>query len=132
MNDRERQQKRTQLFLGMKRKHPDALLLLRAGDWYHVHGEDAKALNEVCGITVEKKRISAGAKMGTGYFAKFRGHELDIYLPKLVRAGKRVAICDGVENPDANKKPVKRGITESMNPAPAAPEPDEYGQLSLF
>lgn len=112
----------------MKAKHPDALLLFRIGNFYEAYRDDASTCSQLLGITLIRRHSD-----GESYFtAGFPSHALDTFLPKLVRAGKRVAICDGVEDPDANKKPVKRGITELMNPAPAAPQPDKYGQLSLF
>ena len=116
----------------MKAKHPDALLLFRVGNFYEAYRDDASTCSQLLGITLIRRHSD-----GESYFtAGFPHHALDTFLPKLIRAGKRVAICDGVEDPDANKKPVKRGITELTTPQPeppaAAPKPDKYGQLALF
>lgn len=109
----------------MKAKHPDALLLFRVGDFYEAYRDDASTCSQLLGITLIRRHSD-----GESYYtAGFPHHALDTYLPKLVRAGKRVAICDLLEKPQPL---VKRGITELINPAPAAPQPDKYGQLSLF
>jgi len=89
-------------FHDLKKKHPDALLLFRCGDFYDSYEDDAKACAEILGITLTK--CKNGISM-----AGFPFHALDTYLPKLIRAGKRVAICDQIEDPKA-KKPTKRGI----------------------
>ena len=96
-------------FEDLKKKHPDALLLFRCGDFYESYREDAEACAQVLGITLTKS-----AKDGL-QMAGFPYHALDTYLPKLIRAGKRVAICDQIEAP-ADKKRVKRGITELVTP----------------
>lgn len=94
----------------LKAKHPEALLLFRCGDFYESYREDAVALSEVLGITLTK-RSSDNINM-----AGFPYHALDTYLPKLIRAGKRVAICDQIE--DGNTKAlVKKGISEMVTPS---------------
>ena len=100
-------------FYEMKAKHPDAVLLYRVGDFYETYGEDAIIASEILGITLTRR--SNGAGSGTE-MAGFPHHALDTYLPKLVRAGKRVAICDQLEDPKLTKKLVKRGITELVTP----------------
>lgn len=97
-------------FEAMKAKHPDAVLLFRVGDFYEAYGEDAKIAADVLGITLTKRKdeIMAG----------FPHHSLDAYLPKLVRAGKRVAFCDQLEDPKLTKKLVKRGETSDGADAP--------------
>lgn len=100
-------------YFDIKAKHPDAILLFRVGDFYEMYGEDAVAGAEILGI-VQTKRAN-----GTAQFVEMAGfphHALDTYLPKLVRAGKRVAICDQLEDPKMTKKLVKRGITELVTP----------------
>lgn len=100
-------------FYEMKAKHPDAVLLYRVGDFYETYGADAITASEILGITLTRR--SNGAGSGTE-MAGFPHHALDTYLPKLVRAGKRVAICDQLEDPKLTKKLVKRGITELVTP----------------
>lgn len=100
-------------FYEMKAKHPDAVLLYRVGDFYETYGTDAITASEILGITLTRR--SNGASSGTE-MAGFPHHALDTYLPKLVRAGKRVAICDQLEDPKLTKKLVKRGITELVTP----------------
>ena len=100
-------------FLEMKKKHPDAILLYRVGDFYETYGPDAVTASEILGITLTRR--SNGAS-GNTEMAGFPHHALDTYLPKLVRAGKRVAICDQLEDPKLTKKLVKRGITELVTP----------------
>ena len=124
-----------QQFDELKAKHPEALLLFRCGDFYESYREDAVALSEVLGITLTK-RSSDNINM-----AGFPYHALDTYLPKLIRAGKRVAICDQIEDPKA-KTLVKRGITDLVSGAeqpaePAAPKrrgrkPKAESQSELF
>lgn len=100
-------------YFDIKAKHPDAVLLFRVGDFYEMYGEDAIVGAEILGI-VQTKRAN-----GTAQFVEMAGfphHALDTYLPKLVRAGKRVAICDQLEDPKMTKKLVKRGITELVTP----------------
>ena len=100
-------------FFEMKEKHPDAILLFRVGDFYETYGEDAIVASEILGITLTR-RSNGGA--GATEMAGFPHHALDTYLPRLVRAGKRVAICDQLEDPKLTKKLVKRGITELVTP----------------
>lgn len=100
-------------YFEIKAQNPDAILLFRVGDFYEMYGEDAVVGAEILGI-VQTKRAN-----GTGLFVEMAGfphHALDTYLPKLVRAGKRVAICDQLEDPKMTKKLVKRGITELVTP----------------
>ena len=100
-------------FLDIKTQHPDAVLLFRCGDFYETYSTDAIVASEILGITLTKR---ANGKEKTVEMAGFPYHALDTYLPKLVRAGKRVAICDQLEDPKATKKLVKRGITELVTP----------------
>ncbi len=100
-------------FLDLKAKHPDALLLFRCGDFYETYSTDAVVASEILGITLTKR---ANGKEKTIEMAGFPHHALDTYLPKLIRAGRRVAICDQLEDPKLTKKLVKRGITELVTP----------------
>ena len=100
-------------FLELKAKHPDAVMLFRCGDFYETYSTDAVVAAEILGITLTKR---ANGKGKTVEMAGFPHHALDTYLPKLVRAGKRVAICDQLEDPKMTKKLVKRGITELVTP----------------
>lgn len=100
-------------YFDVKAKHPDAILLFRVGDFYEMYGEDAVIGSEILGI-VQTKRANGVAQHVE--MAGFPHHALDSYLPKLVRAGKRVAICDQLEDPKMTKKLVKRGITELVTP----------------
>ena len=100
-------------FLDLKAKHPDAVMLFRCGDFYETYSTDAIVASEILGITLTKR---ANGKGKTIEMAGFPHHALDTYLPKLVRAGKRVAICDQLEDPKMTKKLVKRGITELVTP----------------
>jgi DNA mismatch repair protein MutS len=102
--------------MDLKAKHPDAVLLFRCGDFYETYSEDAIVASEILGITLTK-RANGTAK--TVEMAGFPFHALDTYLPKLIRAGKRVAICDQLEDPKLTKKLVKRGITELVTPGVA-------------
>ena len=97
----------------IKQKHPDAILLFRVGDFYETFGSDAVKTSEILGITLTKRSNGAAAYVE---LAGFPYHALDTYLPKLVRAGQRVAICDQLEDPKFAKKIVKRGITELVTP----------------
>lgn len=97
----------------MKAKHPDAILLFRVGDFYETFSEDAIAAAEILGITLTRRANGAAQYVE---LAGFPHHALDTYLPKLVRAGKRVAICEQLEDPKLTKKLVKRGITELVTP----------------
>ena len=101
-------------FFELKAKHPDAIMLFRCGDFYETYSEDAIVASEILGITLTKR---ANGQAKSVEMAGFPFHALDTYLPKLVRAGKRVAICDQLEDPKMTKKLVKRGITELVTPA---------------
>ena len=103
-------------FFDLKAKHPDAVLLFRCGDFYETYCEDAVTASRILGITLTKRNngYNKGDEM-----AGFPHHALDTYLPKLIRAGKRVAICDQLEDPKLTKKLVKRGITELVTPGVA-------------
>jgi DNA mismatch repair protein MutS len=105
-----------QQFFDLKKKHPDAVLLFRCGDFYETYCDDAVEASRILGITLTKRNngYNKGDEM-----AGFPHHALDTYLPKLIRAGKRVAICDQLEDPKLTKKLVKRGITELVTPGVA-------------
>ena len=96
-----------------KAKYPDAILLFRVGDFYETFGEDAVKTSQILGIVLTKRSNGAAADQD---LAGFPHHALDTYLPKLVRAGYRVAICDQLEDPKLTKTLVKRGITELVTP----------------
>lgn len=100
-------------YVAIKRQHPDAILLFRVGDFYETFGEDAIKASEILGITLTRRANGAAAYVE---LAGFPHHALDTYLPKLVRAGQRVAICEQLEDPKLTKKIVKRGITELVTP----------------
>ncbi|WP_173651941.1 DNA mismatch repair protein MutS [Segatella bryantii] len=117
-------------FFSMKAQHPDALLLFRCGDFYETYGDDAIEASKVLGITLTRR--NNGGNTGQMEMAGFPHHALDTYLPKLIRAGKRVAICDQLEDPKKKRealkgkkgltemdKMVKRGITELVTPGVA-------------
>jgi DNA mismatch repair protein MutS len=104
-------------FFDLKAKHPDALLLFRCGDFYETYCDDAVEAARILGITLTKRNNGAGVKGDE--MAGFPHHALDTYLPRLIRAGKRVAICDQLEDPKLTKKLVKRGITELVTPGVA-------------
>jgi len=106
-----------QQFYDFKAKHPDAVLLFRCGDFYETYGEDAVSASEILGITLTRR--NNGGQTDTIEMAGFPYHALDTYLPRLVRAGRRVAICDQLEDPKLAKKLVKRGITELVTPGVA-------------
>ena len=103
-------------FFDLKAKHPDAVMLFRCGDFYETYCEDAITASKILGITLTHRNngYNKGDEM-----AGFPHHALDTYLPKLIRAGKRVAICDQLEDPKLTKKLVKRGITELVTPGVA-------------
>ena len=105
-----------QQFFDLKAKHPEALLLFRCGDFYETYCEDAIEASQILGITLTRR--NNGASQGDA-MAGFPHHALDTYLPKLIRAGRRVAICDQLEDPKLTKKLVKRGITELVTPGVA-------------
>jgi DNA mismatch repair protein mutS len=100
-------------YFEMKGKHPDAVLLFRVGDFYETYSEDAVISAEILGITLTRRANGVAQHVE---MAGFPHHALDTYLPKLVRAGKRVAICEQLEDPKMTKKLVKRGITELVTP----------------
>lgn len=100
-------------YIEIKKQHPDAVLLFRVGDFYETFSDDAIVASEILGITLTRRANGAAQFVE---LAGFPHHALDTYLPKLVRAGKRVAICDQLEDPKATKKLVKRGITELVTP----------------
>ena len=106
-------------FYDFKAKHPDALLLFRCGDFYETYGDDAAIAADILGITLTKRSSVAGTAANAIAMAGFPYHALDTYLPKLIRAGRRVAICDQLEDPKLAKKLVKRGITELVTPGVA-------------
>jgi len=103
-------------YLEMKQKHPDAVLLFRVGDFYETFCDDAITASEILGITLTRRANGSASSIE---LAGFPHHALDTYLPKLVRAGKRVAICEQLEDPKLTKKLVKRGITELVTPGVA-------------
>ena len=103
-------------FFELKAQHPDAILLFRCGDFYETYSEDAVVASEILGITLTKRANGQAKKVE---MAGFPHHALDTYLPKLIRAGRRVAICDQLEDPKTTKKLVKRGITELVTPGVA-------------
>ncbi len=100
-------------YIEMKQKHPDAILLFRVGDFYETFSDDAIITSEILGITLTRRANGVSQYVE---LAGFPHHALDTYLPKLVRAGKRVAICEQLEDPKLTKKLVKRGITELVTP----------------
>lgn len=104
-------------FFDLKKKHPDALMLFRCGDFYETYHDDAIDASRILGITLTKR--NNGASNESTAMAGFPHHALDTYLPKLVRAGRRVAICDQLEDPKKTKTLVKRGITEILTPGVA-------------
>ena len=104
-------------FFDLKAKHPDAVMLFRCGDFYETYCEDAITAARILGITLTHRNNGAGVRGDE--MAGFPHHALDTYLPKLIRAGKRVAICDQLEDPKLTKKLVKRGITELVTPGVA-------------
>lgn len=103
-------------FYDLKAKHPDAILLFRCGDFYETYSSDAVLAAEILGITLTKRSNGKSEAAKAIEMAGFPFHALDTYLPKLIRAGKRVAICDQLEDPKMAKKLVKRGITELVTP----------------
>ena len=100
----------------IKAKHPGALLLFRVGDFYETFGEDAVKTSRILGIVLTKRKNGAAAEID---LAGFPHHSLETYLPKLVRAGQRVAVCDQLEDPKMTKTIVKRGVTELVTPGVA-------------
>ena len=104
-------------FRDLKAKHPDAILLFRCGDFYETYLDDAVTASQVLGITLTRR--NNGKSSSPTEMAGFPHHALDTYLPRLIRAGHRVAICDQLEDPKLTKKLVKRGITELVTPGVA-------------
>ncbi len=100
-------------YYSIKEKHPDAILLFRVGDFYETFGPDAVKASDILGITLTKRANGSASFVD---LAGFPYHAIDTYLPKLVRAGQRVAICEQLEDPKLTKKIVKRGITEMVTP----------------
>ena len=100
-------------YLDIKAKYPGAILLFRVGDFYETFGEDAITTARILGIVLTKRANGSASHIE---LAGFPHHSLDTYLPKLVRAGQRVAICDQLEDPKLTKKIVKRGVTELITP----------------
>lgn len=114
----------------MKKKHPDAILLFRVGDFYETFSNDAVVASDILGITFTRR---ANGKAKAVELAGFPYHALDTYLPKLVRAGKRVAICEQLEDPKLAKNSVKRGVTELVTPGkPAATKSKPLDFAPLF
>ena len=97
----------------IKARHPDALLLFRVGDFYETFGADAVKTSKILGIILTKRKNGSASDIE---LAGFPHHSIDTYLPKLVRAGQRVAICDQLEDPKMTKTIVKRGVTELVTP----------------
>ena len=106
-------------FFSFKAQHPDALLLFRCGDFYETYLQDAVDASCILGITLTRRSNGGQSTGAPTEMAGFPYHALDTYLPKLVRAGRRVAICDQLEDPKLTKKLVKRGITELVTPGVA-------------
>lgn len=100
-------------YFDIKSKHPDAILLFRVGDFYETFSDDAIKTSEILGITLTKR---ANGSASSVELAGFPYHALDTYLPKLIRAGERVAICEQLEDPKTTKNIVKRGVTELITP----------------
>ena len=101
-------------FYSVKAQHPEALLLFRCGDFYETYGEDAVTASKILGIVLTRRSNALETAM-----AGFPYHSIDTYLPKLVLAGHKVAVCDQLEDPKLTKKIVKRGITELVTPGVA-------------
>lgn len=106
-------------YFDIKRQHPDAMLLFRVGDFFELFGEDAVKSSEILGITLTKRANGAASEVE---LAGFPHHSLDLYLPKLIRSGQRVAICEQMEDPSQAKKLVKRGVTELVTPGTSLDE----------
>lgn len=100
-------------YYGIKAVHGDAILLFRVGDFYETFGEDAIKASKILGITLTRRANGAASYVE---LAGFPYHAVDTYLPKLVRAGERVAICEQLEDPKTTKKIVKRGVIELVTP----------------
>ena len=106
-------------YFDIKRQHPEAMLLFRVGDFFELFGEDAIKASEILGITLTKRANGAASQVE---LAGFPHHSLDLYLPKLIRSGQRVAICEQMEDPQKAKKLVKRGVTELVTPGTSLDE----------
>ena len=106
-------------YFEVKGKHPDALLLFRVGDFYETFGDDAVIASKVLGIVLTKRANGSAQHVE---LAGFPHHSIETYLPKLVRAGYKVAVCDQLEDPKLTKKIVKRGVTELVTPGIAYSE----------
>jgi len=115
-----------QQWMDIKAKHPDALILFRCGDFYETYDNDAEDCGRILGIIVRKYHETEANDIKV---AGFPYHALDTYLPKLVRAGYRVAICDQLEDPKLTKKLVKRSITELVTPGIAKEPPAENAKV---
>lgn len=120
-----------QQFYDLKARHPEALLLFRCGDFYETYSDDAVIASEILGITLTRRNNGAGGASQME-MAGFPYHALDTYLPKLVRAGRRVAICDQLEDPKLTKTLVKRGITELVTPGVAMQDTVLEGRENNF
>lgn len=116
-------------YYDMKSKYPDAILLYRMGDFYETFGEDAISASKILGITLTKR---AHGTPGAVELAGFPYHALDTYMPKLVRAGQRVAICEQLEDPKKTKKLVKRGVTELITPGVSYGEYNDDNKSNVF
>lgn len=104
-------------FYDLKEKYPDAVLLFRCGDFYEAYEVDAKVCAEILGITLTwRNGLRHDFSTYNGAMAGFPHHALDTYLPKLIMAGKRIAICDQLEDPRLTKRTVKRGLAELVTP----------------
>ena len=104
----------TKTYRELKEKHPGAILLFRMGDFYEVYGEDAEKASKILGITLTKSSHTKDADGKPLAMAGFPYHALDIYLPKLIRAGERVAICDQLENPKRSTEETVSSTTEEV------------------
>ena len=119
-------------FADLKAKHPDALLLFRCGDFYETYQQDALVAADILGIALTKRSNGGSPTAQATAMAGFPHHALDTYLPRLIRAGKRVAICDQLEDPKLAKKLVKRGITELVTPGVAMTDSLLQGKENNF
>ena len=118
-----------QQYYATKAKYPDAILLYRMGDFYETFGADAITTSRILGITLTKR--SSGSP-GTVELAGFPYHAIDTYLPKLVRAGQRVAICEQLEDPKKTKFLVKRGVIELVTPGACYSEYSTDTKSNIF
>ena len=118
-----------QQYYSMKAQYPDAIMLYRMGDFYETFGEDAVITSQILGITLTKR--SHGSP-GDVRLAGFPHHALDTYLPKLIRAGQRVAICEQLEDPKKTTKLVKRGVIELVTPGVSYNEYSTDSKSNVF